>query len=155
MAVMVLMTPNISTETKSRALQMSVVHDLAEAITGDIAPADGMKEKHVREELACEYLSILSGQPMGNSMSDIWREYEEGQSEAARLVHSIDALECMDQALIYERQSHKSKDLSDFMDLSRKVVHESVIPWQHHLTTERHALWSGLASSCPTIFVIA
>ncbi len=81
-------------------------------------------EKLLKERLALVYLTCLI-RPVNPSFADeieeLWSKFEAGDSKAAQLVRSIDALECMHQAVVYEERSQLVKDLGEFMELETKV----------------------------------
>ncbi|OAL07202.1 cytidylate kinase [Phaeosphaeriaceae sp. SRC1lsM3a] len=125
MAVMCLMLPKIDQETRMKSVHMCLVHDMGEAIIGDITPSDGVtrEEKHVREEMAMKYLTCtaqLTSPDQANMLMDLWNEYEEGQSKAAQLVRQIDKLECLQQAVLYQQRYRLP--LEEFMDLKNNVT---------------------------------
>lgn len=82
---------------------MSIVHDLAESIVGDITPYDGRyspvmvvdevyvgvskDEKYKLEEKAIkEICSTLGDSAVGKDILDLWAEYEAGSTPEAILV---------------------------------------------------------------------
>ncbi len=87
-----------------RVLKMALVHDVGEAYVGDITPSDNVpaEEKKAREEAAIQ--KILGKLPHGESLIDVWEEYEAQQTEEAKFVKQIDRLEFAMQASVYEHQ---------------------------------------------------
>ncbi|HET7232827.1 MAG TPA: HD domain-containing protein, partial [Longimicrobium sp.] len=81
----------------ARCVALALVHDLAEALVGDITPYDGVSasEKHRREEEAMRHLAGLAGD---ESLLALWREYDAAQSPEARFVKELDKLETVLQA---------------------------------------------------------
>lgn len=86
----------------SRCAALALVHDLAEALVGDITPYDGVsaEEKHRREAEAMQELADLAGDA---SLVVLWREYDAAASPEARFVKELDKLETVLQAAEYER----------------------------------------------------
>jgi len=89
-----------------RALRLAVVHDVAEAETGDVptradataeTPSDG--EKAAAERAA---MADLAG-PLPDRVRDAWEAYEARESPEAIAVKECDLLEMCLQALAYER----------------------------------------------------
>ena len=89
-----------------RALRLAVVHDVAEAETGDVAtradstadaPAPDAKEAAEREAMA-----DLAG-PLPDRLRDAWEAYEARESPEAVLVKECDLLDVCLQAVLYER----------------------------------------------------
>lgn len=96
-----------------RALRLAVLHDLGEAIVGDVAtrvddgkqsmPAD---EKRRRERAAA---ADLLG-PFDGDLRDDWAEYEDRDSPEAAFVKDMDLVEACLQALHYERERRYDPD---------------------------------------------
>jgi len=104
----------------SKAVKMAVVHDLAEAIVGDIAPSDGIskEEKHRREKAAMdEMTSLVCGEQARKELMALWEEYEMGQTPEAMFVKDIDKLEMIIQATEYEEE--QGINLQDFFDSTK------------------------------------
>lgn len=66
----------------------------------------------------------------------------------------MDALECMDQAVIYEERSQRTLELSEFMQLEQKVETPELKSWMAHLKQEREALWHQDSADTVLIFVL-
>lgn len=113
---------------------------MAEAVTGDSIPADQVckEAKQVRERLA--YLFFESIDPVaGPRLAEIWREYEENQTEAAKLVHDADKLQRLDRAFGYARRYPKL-DLSDFKSDATQIENCSMRQAARHVL-ERWTTW--------------
>jgi 5'-deoxynucleotidase YfbR-like HD superfamily hydrolase len=97
-----------------KLLKMAILHDIAEAVTGDITPVSGIsrEEKLKREEEGLA--ELLEGLPNGKEYMDLWKEYEDGESEEARVFKDIDKLEMAMQALEYQ-DAYPDLDLSEFL----------------------------------------
>lgn len=112
-----------------RLVKMTLVHDLAEAEVGDIAPADNVSkaEKHRREETAMRRIrdDILAGHELGSEFYDLWLEYDRGETEDAKFVKEIDKLEMIIQADEYE--GAQEKDLSGFFKSVEGAFHSPII----------------------------
>ena len=78
---------------------MALVHDLAEAVVGDITPNDGVsdEEKAAMEREAMGTMTAALG-ARGEALMALWEEYEAGESAEARLVKDMDKLEMIAQA---------------------------------------------------------
>ena len=79
----------------SRLLRICLVHDLAEAVTGDLpAPAPrraGVKQAREREALATLTMTLPSRQRA--DLFALWEEYETGSTPEGRLAKGLDKLE--------------------------------------------------------------
>ena len=82
----------------STVLSMALVHDLAEAVVGDITPHDGVDkaEKHAQERAA---MATIAPQWL-----DLWDAYEAGESPEAVFVKRMDSLDMAAQAVAYTAQ---------------------------------------------------
>ena len=83
----------------TRAIEIALVHDLPEIITGDITPNDGVtrKEKQVLEQRAAS--ELFEGLPA--KMIERWQEYDEGLTPESIFVHAVDKLDMALQAEHY------------------------------------------------------
>jgi putative hydrolase of HD superfamily len=103
---------------RDRVLKLALLHDLAEAVTGDLPPYDPdeltaadeedrstiLNRRHVRSEertaakraaeaAAMAYLLADLPESLAGELSDLWRELEAGTSAEARFVKQSDKLE--------------------------------------------------------------
>ncbi|GAB3705959.1 HD domain-containing protein [Halorubrum pallidum] len=89
-----------------RALRLAVVHDVAEAETGDVATrADSTAdspEPAAKAAAEREVMTDLAG-PLPDRVRDAWEAYEARESPEAVLVKECDILDVCLQAVIYER----------------------------------------------------
>lgn len=107
------------------AMKLALVHDLAEAIVGDITPLDKVSksQKHALELAAMAHIrdDVLKGTHMAREMFALWEEYEEAESASAQLVKQIDKLEMIIQADEYE--CAQGMDLSEFFESTTHALH--------------------------------
>lgn len=90
-----------------RAVRLAVVHDLAEAQTGDIptradttAQTPAPEQTHTAEKTA---MDTLTG-PLPDAVRRSWDDYERRESPEAVFVKEMDLVEMCFQALVYERE---------------------------------------------------
>jgi putative hydrolase of HD superfamily len=104
----------------NKCIKMALVHDLAESTVGDITPHCGVSDddKHKMELDAMTTMTEKLGGG-GKELLDLWKEYEEGASEEAKLVKDMDKLEMILQALEYENDGKNGKSLDGFFDSTR------------------------------------
>ncbi len=99
---------------RDRCVAIALIHDLAEAIVGDITPYDGVPpdEKRRREEAAMYEIAEHGGyDPKAlDSIAAIWSEYDAAESAEARFVKELDKLDTVLQAAEYERQGDAVPD---------------------------------------------
>ncbi|XP_027998648.1 5'-deoxynucleotidase HDDC2 isoform X2 [Eptesicus fuscus] len=126
MAVMALVTKD-DRLNKDRCVRLALVHDMAECIVGDIAPADNIpkEEKHRREE-----------------------EYETQSSAEAKFVKQLDQCEMILQASEYEDLESKPGRLQDFYDSTAgKFRHPEIVQLVSELEAERNANIAAAAAA--------
>lgn len=94
-----------ATVDRGRLLTLSLLHDLAESITGDIPrPANHFFPPDAKKTLEEQALAaLLKDWPSGETYVTLWREYEEASTAEGRLVRDADRLEMLLQADAYER----------------------------------------------------
>ncbi len=82
-----------------KALKISIVHDLAEIITGDQPYFEhegqpALEEAKGKKELrAMEHIKGLLPEVVGDELFQLWKEYEDGVSPEAKFVKAIDKIE--------------------------------------------------------------
>ncbi len=98
----------------SRALKIALVHDVAEAETGDIARRVYAEEQRVsndeksrKERQAMEYLAGISAD---HEIYDLWKEYEESETAAAQFVRDMNLIDMCVQALFYQKNGRYKED---------------------------------------------
>ncbi|XP_076909827.1 uncharacterized protein LOC143567241 isoform X2 [Bidens hawaiensis] len=117
MGLMALISNDTPGVNRDRCIKMAIVHDIAEAIVGDITPSDGVPkaEKSRLEKEAIEHMcKLLGGGPRADEIHELWMEYEENSTNEAKVVKDFDKIEMILQALEYENQ--QNKDLEEFFE---------------------------------------
>eukprot|EP00563_Minutocellus_polymorphus_P002926 CAMPEP_0181039280 /NCGR_PEP_ID=MMETSP1070-20121207/10387_1 /TAXON_ID=265543 /ORGANISM="Minutocellus polymorphus, Strain NH13" /LENGTH=277 /DNA_ID=CAMNT_0023117125 /DNA_START=10 /DNA_END=844 /DNA_ORIENTATION=+ len=91
----------------TRLLQMAVTHDLCESLAGDVTPfcdPSLVNSKEEREGQAMRAIQKVVGDPLGEELFGLWREYEDQQTTEALLCKDIDKFEMVVQAYEYEKE---------------------------------------------------
>lgn len=104
---------------RGRMLTYAVLHDLAEAWTGDVTPHDGMPtaQKHARERSAMQALTERLGRP---DLLATWEAYERQDDEEARFVRQLDRIDMALQARRYARDH--GLNAAPFLESARGVL---------------------------------
>lgn len=100
---------------RARLLELALVHDLAESVTGDLVPGDyaDRAEKLARERAAMESLVEWAPLALRTRLIARFEEYATSASEEAKLVHELDKLEMAFQADRYRAQG--VRDVEPFL----------------------------------------
>ncbi|ELP84548.1 hypothetical protein EIN_170830 [Entamoeba invadens IP1] len=98
---MILAPPTID---RSHAVMVSLCHDMAEAIVGDITPHDPVtpEDKHERELKAIMEMSKLLPKERGEEIVNCWKEFEEKKTDVAKFCAQLDKIEMCVQAGEYQ-----------------------------------------------------
>ncbi|KAF2437744.1 hypothetical protein P171DRAFT_372789 [Karstenula rhodostoma CBS 690.94] len=134
----------------AKCTRMALIHDMAEALVGDITPVDNVSkpEKSRRESETMDYicsklLGKFNGGLNGQQVRDIWQEYEDSETEESKFVHDVDKVELISQMVEYERKHQGSMDLGEFTWVTKKILSAEVKSWSDELLLERLDLWKG------------
>jgi putative hydrolase of HD superfamily len=137
-----------------RCTKMALVHDMAEALVGDITPVDGVAkpEKSRREAETMDYLcgTLLGGVQGGLAGRDVralWQEYEDSETLESHFVHDVDKMELLLQMLEYERAREGTLDLGEFSWVATRIVLPEVKAWAEELLKEREAFWARVSEA--------
>jgi putative hydrolases of HD superfamily len=109
-----------------RLLKLALLHDLEEAITGDLTPED--KESRGEDVVRVQKISareeLLSYFPQENQRvyRELWSELENERSQEAQLVHELDKLEMALQASEYAKGGIEATKLKEFYESSRSAI---------------------------------
>jgi putative hydrolases of HD superfamily len=106
-----------------KILKLALIHDLEEAITGDLTPKDKAhlgptKVQKGRERAIRELVSKLPPKSRASYLR-LWEDLRRRQSKESRLVHELDKVEMAFQANAYGKITGQRKML-DFYDSASK-----------------------------------
>ncbi|XP_014676664.1 PREDICTED: HD domain-containing protein 2-like [Priapulus caudatus] len=121
---------------KSKCIKLSLVHDLAEAIVGDLTPHDNVEkaEKHLQEMRAMQHACSLLDKEPSEEIYSLWEEYEAQETPEARVVKDLDRFDMVLQAYEYERLEDRPGELQDFYRSTQgSFKHPDVIAWMSEL----------------------
>lgn len=99
----------------ARAMRLAIVHDLGEAVAGDV-PATA--DRATRRAAADREKAALAafGEAFGQDLAAHYRELERGETPEARFIRELDKLEMLIQAVAYERAADQPLDLGEFFE---------------------------------------
>ncbi|KAJ2716932.1 hypothetical protein H4R19_000331 [Coemansia spiralis] len=139
MGVMAMLVEDAALD-RTRCVKMSIVHDLAEALAGDITPLDGVSkaQKRVLEQDALRQIlaTLGSDSAAAREIEALWLEYEDNGTAEARLVHDLDKCEMIQQAMEYEKSDGMRLD-SFFTSTQDVFTHPQVQSWADEIRRRR------------------
>ena len=98
------------------------------------------EEKALRELDAVKRMARMIG-PVNADFAaevvDLFEEFEDGETQEAKIVHDMDYFECLCQANEYEKREEGVKDLADFQNLVPKIQTAEVRHWTQQVVEER------------------
>ncbi|OLL23340.1 HD domain-containing protein [Neolecta irregularis DAH-3] len=129
-----------------RCIKIALVHDVAEAIVGDITPVDGIskEEKHRLEKDAFDHIARLLPHSSATDILALWNEYEAAATPEALFVKDVDKYELLLQTLEYEKQYGGFKDLGVFISARNAISTDIVKSWADEIIHLRLQFWSAL-----------
>lgn len=139
-----------SSINKDHLIKLCLVHDLAEAIVGDITPHDtkvNSEQKHVLEVEAMKTIAeVIGNAHLADDILLLWSEYEGISNEGtkveltneSKIAHQLDKLEMIIQADEYER-ADSNLNLQDFFDSTQNSFdHVEIVEWVNELRKQRN-----------------
>lgn len=133
---------------------MALIHDMAEALVGDITPVDGVPkhEKNRRESTTMDYLTKkllgrVNGGLTAQGIRDVWQEYEDGKTKESIFVHDVDKLELLLQMVEYEKANDHKLDLGEFSWVASRIELEEMKVWSQEILKEREDFWGDIEHS--------
>ncbi|XP_076171728.1 5'-deoxynucleotidase HDDC2 [Ptiloglossa arizonensis] len=149
MAILSFLVDNEENLDKVKIMQMTLIHDLAECIVGDITPHCGIPpdEKHRLEDDAMEKICRLIGDK-GPIILEMFREYEKQESPEAKYVKDLDILDLIMQAYEYEKRDNVPGMLEEFFVASNgKIRHPFINKIASDIIKRRANLYHSLSNS--------
>lgn len=126
MAAMAMVLSDIKKLDTSKVIKMALLHDLAEAITGDLTPDDITKSKKegIESSTMKKILQNLS-EPLKTQYWNLWGEYQKNTTKEAQLLHQVDKLEMALQAHEYEKSGFTKAKLASFFESAKIEITDS------------------------------
>jgi putative hydrolases of HD superfamily len=155
MSILTMVAPPGIAETVdlAKCMRMCLVHDMAEALVGDITPVDPVSkpEKSRREADTMAYVSDallgrVYGGIQGQELKALWTEYEEGDSREAAFVKDLDKIELLLQMVEYEKRGAGRLDLAEFCYVATRVALPETRKWSEEIIAERTEFWKSVAA---------
>ena len=105
-----------------KLLRMALIHDLPEAIIGDLTPSRKTTKSKEKEDNAMnQILSLLPKKQREKYMTN-WNEYQEGKTREAKAVRQLEKLEMALQAKEYEEAGLTRQSLKRFIKSAEEAI---------------------------------
>jgi len=113
-----------------KILRLALIHDLEEAIIGDLTPKDKARRgvARVQRDKDRAIRELLSKFPAKSRPAylRLWTDLRERRSKEARLVHQLDKVEMAFQAKEYGKRTGQRK-MRDFYDSASKETNDPIL----------------------------
>lgn len=110
-----------------KMLQMALLHDLPEAIIGDLTPSEKNKANKNNEENAMKKLLSFLPKEIRRRYLEIWHEYTAGETTEAKIVRQLEKLEMVLQAREYEETRATKESLKTFIESGEKSIYSPAV----------------------------
>ena len=105
-----------------KLLRMALIHDIPEAIIGDLMPNQKTSETRKSEKVAMnKMLSLLPKDQRENYLA-VWNEYQEGKTKEAKAVRQIEKIEMALQAKEYEKFGSEKERVERFIKSAKEAT---------------------------------
>ena len=98
-----------------KLLRMALIHDLPEAITGDLTPSRKTTGNKEKENTAMNQILSLLPKKQKEKYMTVWNEYQECKTKEAKAVRQLEKLEMALQAKEYEKIESTRENLNRFI----------------------------------------
>jgi putative hydrolase of HD superfamily len=105
-----------------KLLQMSLIHDLPEAVKGDLMPSEKTAETKEEEETEMKQILNLLPSEQRERYITVWNEYEEGKTREAQAVRQLEKIEMALQAKEYQKAGSTSQSLERFIKSAEEAT---------------------------------
>lgn len=106
-----------------KLLRMALIHDLPEALIGDLTPSKKTPETKEKEDIAINQILNLLPERERETYITVWEEYSEGKTREAQAMRQLEKMEMALQAKEYEKAGLANKSLERFI----KSVEEATL----------------------------
>ena len=150
MAMFSFLIPEASQLDRIKCMKMALIHDLAEAIVGDITPYCGIdkEEKKRREHKAIIEISSLVPNLSGDDILKLFNEYESQESPEALWVKDCDRYDMIQQAFEYEKRDEVPMKHQEFFESTKgKFLNPFFVNLVEELNKQREEYHENFSAS--------
>ncbi len=117
-AILGMLISDIKKLDTEKVMRMLLLHDIAETVIGDwdlsAKKKLGLENKNRKEEEAFEKIMQMLPQEQKEEYLKLWKEFEEGKTEEAKIAYQAEKLEMVIQALEYMEEGYDREKLESF-----------------------------------------
>jgi len=115
-----------------KLLIMAILHDLGESYLGDLTPVSiellgGNEVKKRLEKEAITKLFDLLDENKQKNLLDIYEQYINNETEEAKLLHQIDKLDMLLQAIEYQKAGYPKENLNEFWSATESITDKTLV----------------------------
>ena len=105
-----------------KLLRMALIHDLPEAIIGDLTPSKKTAKTKEKVDVTINQIFDLLSTKQRERYTNVWHEYREGKTREAQALHQLDKIEMALQAREYEKAGLASESLERFIKSAKEAT---------------------------------
>ncbi len=121
-AVLCMLYADLKKLDVTKMLKMALIHDIPEAIIGDLMPSQKNSEtKRDEQDAICDIFNLLPKKQRTEYLA-IWTEYQQGKTQEAKAVRQLDKIEMALQAKEYEKMGYDKKCLERFVNSAQQFT---------------------------------
>ena len=120
----------------SKIMRMALIHDLPEAITGDVISKVAEDKLMVDNESMNKIIQYIP-EPVRQMYEAIWLEWLTASTTEAKIVHEIDKLEMAIQAAEYRSEGYSNEKLEEFRESAFSRIKDKDLLELFQISAER------------------
>jgi len=105
-----------------KLLRMALIHDLPEAIMGDLTPSRKTAEMEAKEDTAINQILGLLPKKQREKYMAVWDEYKKRETKEAKALRQLEKLEMALQAKEYEKAGSAGQSLKSFFKSAEETI---------------------------------
>jgi putative hydrolase of HD superfamily len=105
-----------------KLLRMALIHDLPEAIIGDLTPSRKTAEIEAKEDTAMNQILSLLPKRQKEKYMALWNEYKKCETKEAKAVRQLEKLEMALQAKEYEKAGSTRQSPKRFIESTEEAI---------------------------------
>lgn len=123
MTAMAMVLSDLNELNTEKILKMSLLHDLAESLTGDLTPDKISKDEKINlENKAMKEILDKLPEDLSINYKSLWEEFQNNNSVESKFLHDVDKLEMALQAKIYSKENFPKETLRLFLESAQNDI---------------------------------